>query len=87
MLHDLSVGGLFGQQLSSSTLQDGLHGAEAGADPWGEVEVLSLHHASHDRETQAERQTVKGRQSEGHSPEPIQVHFHYSIRSSQYLNL
>lgn len=42
MLHDLSVGGLFGQQLSSSTLQDGLHGAEAGADPWGEVEVLSL---------------------------------------------
>lgn len=42
MLHDLSVGGLFSQQLSTCTLQDGLHGAEARADPWGEVKVFPL---------------------------------------------
>lgn len=35
MLHDLSVGGLFAQQLPPSALKDGLHGAEAGADPRG----------------------------------------------------
>lgn len=44
MFNDLSVGGLFGQQLSSSALQDGLHGAEARAHPGGEVEVLPLEH-------------------------------------------
>lgn len=44
MLHDLPVGWLFGQQLSPCTLQDGLHGAEAGADPRGEVKVLPLRH-------------------------------------------
>lgn len=48
MFHDLSIGGLFSQQLSSSTLQDRLHGAEARADPWGEVEVLPLHNPSHE---------------------------------------
>lgn len=42
MLNDLSVGGLFRQQLSSSTLQDRLHGAETRAHPRSEVEVLPL---------------------------------------------
>lgn len=55
MLNDFSVGGLFGQQFSSSTLQDTLHGAEAGADPWGEVEILPLHHPSYDRQIQTQR--------------------------------
>lgn len=43
VLHDLSVWGLLGQQLSSSALQNGLHCAEAWTDPWCEVEVLPLH--------------------------------------------
>jgi len=43
VLHDLPVGRLLGQQLPPSTLQDGLHGAEAGAHPRGQVEVLPLH--------------------------------------------
>lgn len=47
VLHDLSVGGLFGQQFPSSALQDGLHGAEAGADSRGQVEILPLQHHKH----------------------------------------
>lgn len=42
MLHDLPVGGLLGEQLSSGTFHDGLHGAEAGAHSRGEIEILSL---------------------------------------------
>lgn len=44
VLHDLPVGGLFGQHLSSSTLQDGFHRTETRADPRCKVEVLPLHH-------------------------------------------
>lgn len=44
MLHDLPIRGLLSQQLSSSTLQDGLHGAEARADSRRQVKVLPLHH-------------------------------------------
>lgn len=61
MLNNLPVGGLFGEQLSSSTLQDTLHGAEAGADPWGEVEVLPLYRTSQDRRTQSDSKPVKDR--------------------------
>lgn len=63
MLQDLPIGGLFGQQFSSCTLQDSFHGAEAGTDPWGEVKVLPLHHPSHktnkkpDSEKQVQMQT------------------------------
>lgn len=70
MLHDLSVGGLFGQQLSSSTLKDGLHGAEAGAHPWGEVEILPLNHPSHDRGTQSRQKD----RDKIHLSESIQVY-------------
>lgn len=42
VLHHLPVGGLLGKQLPSSALHNAPHGAEAGADPGGQVEVLPL---------------------------------------------
>lgn len=63
VLHDLPVGGLFGQQLPTSTLQDGLHGAEAGADPRGEVEVLPLHQPSHQTHGQTGTKYIHQNQS------------------------
>lgn len=61
MLHHLPVGGLLGQQLPSSALHDALHGAEAGADPRGQVEVLPLR--GHMTRHMTQRQPV----SDGHT--------------------
>lgn len=46
VLHDLAVRRLLGQKFPSSRLQDGLHGGETGADPWGQEEELPLEERS-----------------------------------------
>lgn len=74
MLHNFSVGGLFGQQLSTSTLQDGLHGAETWANPWGEVEVFPLYEHLHYRETHRQNEREQRTSSQGKKKKNLSSH-------------